>query len=142
MPCDACLNRRAFLSQAALTTAAGLLVACGDGEIGGALAPVSRTTQLVVTVAAFPGLANVGELVKVGQWMAAKRTGSATFAAFDMTCTHAGCLTTITAGQRFDCPCHGSRFSNDGQVLRGPALDPLASLATSYDPVTDQLTIG
>lgn len=143
MPCDGCLNRREFLVRAAAASAAGaLLSACGDGEIGGTLAPEQRSGQLVVSVAAFPALATAGVLVRVGPWQAAKRTGAGTFDAFDMTCTHQGCLTNITNGQRFDCPCHGSRFSSDGDVLRGPALSPLTTLPTSYDAATDQLTIG
>lgn len=143
MRCDDCVNRREFLARAAAVTAVGtMMAACGDGEIGGPLAPQARTGQLVVTVSAFPGLASVGVLVQVGPWQAAKRTGATTFEAFDMTCTHLGCLTMISKGQEFDCPCHGSRFANDGAVLRGPAAAPLASLPTSYNATTGQLTIG
>jgi len=37
-------------------------------------------------------------------------------------CTHAGCSMDFNAGQQLlDCPCHGSQFSTDGQVVRGPA---------------------
>ena len=143
MACDNCVNRREFLARAAAATAIGaVVVACGDGEIGAGLAPQTRNGSLVITVASFPGLATAGTLVKVGQWQAAKRTGPTTFEAFDMTCTHLACLTIISNGQQFDCPCHGSRFSNNGAVLRGPAQAPLAELPTSYDPATDQLTIG
>jgi Rieske Fe-S protein len=78
----------------------------------------------------------------VSSVVAAKRTGPGSFVAFSMSCTHEGCLTSITGGQRFDCPCHGSRFDANGAVLVGPAEQPLASLATSYDPVTDELTIN
>jgi len=40
-------------------------------------------------------------------------------------CTHLGCLTRPNATEdAFFCPCHGSRFSLDGQVINGPA--PLA----------------
>lgn len=41
-------------------------------------------------------------------------------------CTHLGCTFpwNETTG-RFECPCHGSRFDEQGNVLRGPADKPL-----------------
>jgi Rieske Fe-S protein len=39
-------------------------------------------------------------------------------------CTHRGC-TVEEKGSRFECPCHGSTFSRAGDVLRGPADQPL-----------------
>ncbi|UXX77642.1 Rieske (2Fe-2S) protein [Reichenbachiella carrageenanivorans] len=41
-----------------------------------------------------------------------------------MLCTHLGCEIT-PFGQELHCPCHGSEFSNTGQVLAGPAENPL-----------------
>ena len=45
-------------------------------------------------------------------------------------CTHLGCLTRPNPGEDgFFCPCHGSRFSLDGEVLEGPAPRPLEHYA-------------
>lgn len=37
-------------------------------------------------------------------------------------CTHLGCLYKWSdANQRFECPCHGSKFTADGDYIEGPA---------------------
>lgn len=42
------------------------------------------------------------------------------------TCTHMGCeLQWNSAETSWDCPCHGSRFNYDGEVIEGPAIAPL-----------------
>ena len=148
MPCEECLSRRAFLTTAAGAAGLAALAGCGDGFVANPLAlSVLPNGRLVITVADFPGLANAGFLVKIPNTsVAVKRLDATSFKALSMLCTHQGCETR-TNGQIFECPCHGSRFSNDGNVLNGPTIGggsvaPLPEVATSYDAATDRLTIG
>lgn len=44
----------------------------------------------------------------------------------DVTCTHMGCeLSWNEAERSWDCPCHGSRFTYEGDIIEGPALSKL-----------------
>jgi nitrite reductase/ring-hydroxylating ferredoxin subunit len=55
------------------------------------------------------------------------------FFAISSVCTHLGC-NVKHIGQGFECPCHGSRFDENGRVVQGPAPQPLAWYAISLSP--------
>jgi Rieske Fe-S protein len=134
--CASCISRRAFFADsAALAAVAALFAACGDNGI------TPPTGKIDVKVSDFPGLATTQTLVLIDPLRAAKRTGETTFIAWSRLCTHEGTPVDLS-GNGFFCPNHGSRFDADGDVTTGPATQPLGQLPTSYDAVTDMLTIG
>ena len=117
-----------------------------SGSFGGAALPSVNGTAVSggVTVPVFAGspLATVGGAVLVrstsGTFLVA-RTGQDTFTALTAICTHENCTITDVSNQTYVCPCHGSRFSQAGQVQNGPATRALRSFATRF--ASDVLTI-
>jgi cytochrome b6-f complex iron-sulfur subunit len=60
------------------------------------------------------------------------RTSASTFTAIDAICTHEGCRVTGADGASYVCPCHGSRYTRNGQVTQGPARASLRQFTTSF----------
>lgn len=62
--------------------------------------------------------------------VAVSRASDGALRAVDAICTHLGCLVSWNdAETSWDCPCHGSRFADDGAVVTGPATRPLDAVA-------------
>jgi cytochrome b6-f complex iron-sulfur subunit len=54
--------------------------------------------------------------------------------ALSAVCTHLGCITRFRSDERtIACPCHGSRFDLEGNVLHGPAPRPLRWVEVQLD---------
>lgn len=80
-----------------------------EGEFGGVFTGVS-----VPDVGSEP--LNIAE----GRfWMSNTESG---IVALYNVCTHLGCLYSwVSANGRFECPCHGSKYEEDGTYIEGPA---------------------
>ena len=88
--------------------------------VGDRLAPAEASSA--VEVATGEGRVVRDGLGKVGVY----RDEDGGLHAVSLRCTHLGCLTKWNDAERsWDCPCHGSRFDPDGNVLAGPAVKPL-----------------
>jgi Rieske Fe-S protein len=61
--------------------------------------------------------------------LAVTRTSATRVVAVSRICTHQGCTVALPGPgvASLDCPCHGSRFQVDGQVVNGPAARPLGA---------------
>jgi glycine/D-amino acid oxidase-like deaminating enzyme/nitrite reductase/ring-hydroxylating ferredoxin subunit len=68
-----------------------------------------------------------GDIVRLdGEKVAGHRRDDGTLVAVSPICTHLGCQVNWNRAERsWDCPCHGSRFSAEGDVLQGPAVHRL-----------------
>ncbi len=54
--------------------------------------------------------------------------------ALSAVCTHLGCITRFLSDEKcIACPCHGSRFDLEGNVIHGPAPRPLPWLEVQAD---------
>ena len=61
-----------------------------------------------------------------GRSIALHRDAEGRLHAVDPACSHIKCTVAWNGAERsWDCPCHGSRFSVDGDVLTAPSRKPL-----------------
>ena len=118
------VNRREFLayswSAAVGIVTAQSLVATGllmyprfkAGEFGGDF--------LLGSSSGLPSLEAAPQSDPIGKfWLVNTDEGPR---ALYMVCTHLGCLYKwVDANKRFECPCHGSKFTREGDYLEGPA---------------------
>jgi glycine/D-amino acid oxidase-like deaminating enzyme/nitrite reductase/ring-hydroxylating ferredoxin subunit len=68
-----------------------------------------------------------GALVDLnGEKLAAYRDTNGEFYLHSAVCPHLKCIVQWNQVERsWDCPCHGSRFHYDGNIIEGPAMHPL-----------------
>jgi cytochrome b6-f complex iron-sulfur subunit len=82
-----------------------------EGEFGG---------QFTISTAAIPPVGAAPQENPQGRfWLV--NTNQGVLALYKV-CTHLGCLYKWTPStNRFECPCHGSKFTREGQYIEGPA---------------------
>jgi Rieske Fe-S protein len=102
---------------------------------------------LLVTLAAWPALANVGGVAgSVGNVnggpVAVTRLSATSFAAFSMRCPHAGTTINVVNGTSFRCPNHGALFNSAGVWQSSPQrAENLAALTVTYTPGATTLSV-
>jgi cytochrome b6-f complex iron-sulfur subunit len=120
------ISRRDFLKLAskAVLTAAGLLGLDGLFRFLDTQTEPSPQTDFDL---GNPGIYPVGSRTVLTVVPALLVHSQAGFSALSLVCTHLGC-TVHSQSDGFACPCHGSRFDLQGNVIRGPAGKPLHPL--------------
>ena len=63
------------------------------------------------------------------------------FSAVSTRCMHRGCQVEPVDGHLV-CPCHGSEYTNQGEVMKGPTLLPLQRYAVTADEESVVITIS
>ncbi len=111
--------RRDFLGLAALGTTAVTLLFSIFGMLKLPKAAVSSSPAKKFNVALPDGLADGEPFIPPGRNVAVFRDAEGVYA-ISTVCTHLGCIVKSGA-DGFDCPCHGSGFTKDGTVRKGPA---------------------
>ena len=142
-------ERRAFLTQALALVGGGMCA----GWISGCENDVLKSSGVSVQfdVGDAPALAQVGGSVKRvfegqngGAPVIIYRSAEENFVVLSSVCTHEACEVDLP-GERDPqiwCSCHGARFDRTtGAVLRGPATAPLPRFESTYDSVTQTLSI-
>lgn len=107
-----------FVPNPSITSFISINADVAANLIAGKLRPVSNDIDIE------KGEAKAVEIE--GQKMGVYRDEKGQLHTVDTTCTHMGCeLKWNDAEKSWDCPCHGSRFTYEGEIVEGPAINEL-----------------
>jgi cytochrome b6-f complex iron-sulfur subunit len=128
------MDRRQFLGWVTVGTLASslhvVIAACTANTDSGneTNESVSQPIQDFVVVGTVEELNQTGSIFQAENNIIVLRNAEAdSLVAFNSKCTHQGCDVSWDQGQgNLVCPCHNSVFAVDGNVIKGPADQPLA----------------
>jgi cytochrome b6-f complex iron-sulfur subunit len=112
------------------------LVVAGAAAAGGCSSAPVAPAQVGEVQAGSVSELLVGSLVVVGSQPVCIGRDAGGVYAMTLTCTHAGCdigQRGTVSPQGLSCGCHGSEFDANGNVIHGPATQPLDHFAVTVD---------
>lgn len=148
-------NRRSFLGRLSLWIG-GLAVGGSVLAVVRALIPnVLYEPSKKVKIGTLDFIPDGATLFKDAKAFVFKQSsgGKTKIHAISAICTHLGCIVQHAESEEtkselkdksaagFSCACHGSQFTIDGDVVKGPAPAPLPWLAVSISPDDGQLVV-
>ena len=147
--------RRSVLVRLGTAAGAAAFAAQGGIVLRSLIANVSYDTPSRITIG-HPGAFPEGLTLVPDARVFVSRRGKR-FRVLSAVCTHLGCTVRAEASLRQDprdpdarratqifelaCPCHGSRYHEDGSNLSGPAPRPLPAYHVSLAPEDGQLVV-
>ena len=141
------IGRREFLKQTGIALGAATLA----GSLSEILASCSSSTSPNVTHGTTT--VNISALTSDGQFLVDStvspdgtpilviRQNATTYTALSMLCTHQGCQVNSPSGGTISCPCHGSKYNLQGDVITGPAPSPLKSYSVVLNATAGTITV-
>jgi len=154
-------SRREFIEKSGITVALsmfglGFFTSCSNSDdmqpdgssgtpmnpgTGGGTGIVVAGSTITIDLTIQTGLNDNGGwlLVTAGKTLVSKVGNE--FIALTSVCTHSGCDTNWSfSNSTYNCSCHGSKFDAQGNVITGPATQPLKVYATSVSGNTLTIT--
>jgi cytochrome b6-f complex iron-sulfur subunit len=139
------MNRKDFIKGSC-----GVCMALSSGFVMSAILSSCKTPLGVIKTAAKDNIITIAltefakgdyKLIRVSNYnydLAIQKKQDGTFETLVLECTHAGQPLTKT-GNTYYCTLHGSQFSHEGKVMKGPADKDLTKLITTVNK--DHLSI-
>jgi len=119
------IDRRDFLQKSIYLVggavgAAWLLNACGKGSSSPSSNAPSVNFTIDISTSQYNSLQANGNYLYANNLIIARDNAGKFIALYDV-CPHAGCTISFNGTNQFPCPCHGSIFDENGNVVQGPA---------------------